>query len=158
MNVLFFVAVPLLLSLGINLQAEPVSDKGGSIVYSLDDDFDMTRENVIIAIENQGLKVSGELHIQDMMQRTAKDLGIKKAVYDQAVAVEFCSAVFSHKMTQVHPANATMCPFTVVVYTQPENKDKVYLAFRKPYLLGDGAALEAEIIAFIRTIVEEVSE
>ncbi len=152
------ILLSLLLGFSLNVSAELVDDSGTSIIYSLEDDFEMTKENVIMAIENQGLKVSGELHIQEMMQRTAKDLGFDKAVYEQAEAIEFCSAVFSHKMTQVHPVNATMCPFTVVIYSKAGKPETIYLAFRKPQLMGDGKALEAEIIQFMRTIVEEVSE
>jgi len=140
--------------------AELVDDKSGSVIYKIQDDFEMTKENVIIAIENTGLSVSGTLHINTMMQRTAKDLGFEQSVYKDAEALEFCSTMFSHKMTRVHPANASACPFTIVVYVLPKEPETVYLAFRKPVLMGGEAAekLTKEIVTFLTEIVQEVTE
>jgi len=52
-------------------------------------------------------------------------------VYENAEQFEFCSATISRHMMEADPHAIVMCPYSVVVYTVPNDKT-VYLAYRKP--------------------------
>jgi len=52
-------------------------------------------------------------------------------VYENSEQFEFCSATISRHMMEADPHSIVMCPYSVVVYTIPNDKT-VYLAYRKP--------------------------
>lgn len=143
------------------LAAEPFTQgaaQGPVYLYQTPESFDVIKENLEMAITNRGLLISGTLHVSDMLQRTGKDLGFAD-VYTKAESVEFCSALFSHKMTQAHPANLVVCPFTIALYSLPARPDRVYVAFRKQYLANDEAGILAkEIEDFLHGIAREALE
>ena len=99
--------------------------------YSVDSDFAAAKDALEMAIVNQGLVISSESHIDEMLKRTAADLGIDRSVYEHAVAFEFCSANYSRRMMQADPHNVVFCPFVISVY-QPAGQSRVYIAYRRP--------------------------
>ena len=119
--------------------------------------FDDVRENLKLAIGMRGLLVSGTLHVHDMLARTGPDLGFTPP-YTQAESLEFCSALLSHKMTQLDPLNLVVCPFTVAFFVKPAEPDVVYVAFRKLALAGAADALTAELEGFLHGLVREALE
>lgn len=141
--------------MGGNAQAELVTDEGAVVIYRTADDFDMIKESVEMAITNRGMLVSSTLHVSDMLNRTGKDLGFDKAVYAKAESVEFCSALMSHRMTQIDPANLTICPFTVSVYVKSDEPEQVYVAFRKQTLIGEAETVTDSIHEMLHGIVKE---
>lgn len=144
----FVLALSPLLAYG----ADPVSE------YQIEEEFNYVKEDLKAAIQGQGLLVSGELHVQEMLVRTAADLGFDASPYLQAESIEFCSAYVSHLMIQAHPVNATICPFTIALYVLAEEPDIVHVAYRNPVLVGDGASrdqAEAAIDEMMTTIVNE---
>ncbi|MCK5809514.1 MAG: hypothetical protein KAH00_00410 [Cocleimonas sp.] len=120
--------------------------------------FDDINENVRMAITDGGMIVSGTLHISDMLNRTGKDIGFEKNIFKKSEAVEFCSALISHKMAVVHPSNVSMCPFTIAIYELNDEPGVIYLSYRRVKLLGDGKKVEDEIIALLQGIVDESVE
>jgi uncharacterized protein (DUF302 family) len=144
------------------LLAPPVLANGPTnspiVIYESSSDYDFTRENIELAITGHGLIVSGTLHVADMLNRTAKDLGLKGDVYLKAESVEFCSAYLAHRMMEVDPSNLTVCPFTVAVYVLKSDPDKTFVAYRKPTIVGDGAEVEREIIDLVDDIARQASE
>jgi uncharacterized protein (DUF302 family) len=143
--------------ISLNVKAEFVSENNIMATYRTTDSFEVTKENLQQAITNKGLLISGTLHVSEMLNRTAKDLNISKNVYQKAEAFEFCSALLSHKMIQVNPLNLTACPFTIAFFVKPEESNVVYLAFRKPQLVGESKEIAQEINNFLHGIVKEAT-
>jgi len=137
--------------------AEWISEDNKIVTYRSNDNFETTKESIQQAITNQGLIISGTLHVSEMLDRTAKDLGISKSAYQKAEAFEFCSAVISHKMIQINPLNLTACPFTIAFFVKPEEPQVVYIAFRKPQLAGESQEITQEINTFLHGIVKEAT-
>ncbi len=137
-------------------EIQPVREDGPVVVYQSEDDFQTTLDNLKMAVTNQGLLVSGELHLSEMLNRTGPDLGFPEPVFSEAESVEFCSALMSHKMIQASPLNAAICPFTIAVYRKTAEPDTVYLAYRKPELVGDqDGKTRAEVMNMLNTISRE---
>lgn len=128
------------------------------IVYQTEGDYAAVRDNLEFAILGQGLIVSGTLHVADMLERTAADLGFPEPAYGAAESLEFCSALLSQRMIQVHPANLAICPFTVSVYTLQAEPGKVFVAYRRPVLAGAGGEVEREILEVLDTIARQAVE
>ena len=104
--------------------------------------FEEVKEAVSMAIENRGLVINYTSHIADMLGRTGADIGAGRKIFDKAEILEFCSAGLSRKMMEMDPHNIVMCPFAVSIYTLPNEKNTVWLSYRKPFgkaskLVGD---------------------
>src|SRR5690242_9685105 len=54
--------------------------------------FDDIKQMLLLAIENRGLVVSHQSPVGEMLERTGKDIGAAKRIYERAELVEFCSA------------------------------------------------------------------
>lgn len=130
---------------------------GPVTIYPSQADFAATRENLKNAVTNQGLLISGELHLGEMLERTGPDLGFGQ-VFAQVESIQFCSALMAHRMVRANPANLGTCPFSVLIYTRSETPDKVYLAFRLPQLAGDDSGeLDKAIREMLNIIVSEAA-
>ena len=66
--------------------------------------FDDVKQMLVLAIENRGLVVNHQSPVGEMLERTGKDIGASKRIYERAELVEFCSATLSR---QVMEADAT---------------------------------------------------
>ena len=128
------------------------------VIKELSDEFDAIKENIEMAVTGKGLRVSGTLHVSEMLNRTGSDLGFDKAIFEKAESVEFCSAVISHKMAVAHPSNISVCPFTIAVYTYTGKPETVYVSYRKPSLMGDAEDVTKDINELLSSIVEEATE
>src|SRR4030065_1943832 len=91
-----------------------------------------------MAIEGKGLKITNTNHIADMLERTGKDIGETRKVYENSEQFEFCSATISRHMMEADPHSIVMCPYSVVVYQVPGDKN-VYLAYSKPAVTRNAA-------------------
>ncbi|MCG8488045.1 MAG: hypothetical protein AB2551_12845 [Candidatus Thiodiazotropha sp.] len=144
-----------LLLFGANLSlASEVADKDPVRVFTSEESFEDVVENIKMAIVDQGLLVSGTLHVSDMLNRTAADLGYSE-VFQKAESVEFCSALMSHKMAQAAAENIAICPFTIAVYVKKSEPEKVYASYRVPLLMGDRGEVSKAIVELLETILEE---
>lgn len=116
--------------------------------------FDDMRTALEMAIANRGLNVTNTLHISEMMERTSADTGLP-ILYGKAESLEFCSIPLSHQMSSAHPANLAICPLTIGFYTLPDAPDTVYVAYRRPFLLGDDGAATQAVLDLLQGIVDE---
>lgn len=102
-----------------------------TVLFKAQGAYQDVRDNLEMAIEGKGLKITNTNHIAEMLARTGKDIGETRVVYENAEQFEFCSATVSRHMMEADPHSIVMCPYSVVVYTIPNDKT-VYLAYRKP--------------------------
>lgn len=121
------------------LQAnEPTSqqpDKSGAAwVYSTQGEYNNVRDDLVDAIESYGMVVSYTAHAAAMLERTAGAVGAIKQVYDFADILLFCKANTTYDLTLANPHNIVLCPYAIAVYSLREDKDTVYISFRKPNL------------------------
>jgi uncharacterized protein (DUF302 family) len=123
-------------------------------IYTSEESFEDVIDNIKMAIIDRGMLVSGTLHVSDMLNRTAPDLGFTE-LFAQAEAVEFCSALISHKMAQAAPENIVVCPFTIAAYVRKDQPGRVYVAYRRPRLAGDAEAVTAAILEMLDGIVQD---
>jgi len=133
---------------------EPQTQTSGVAIYTSDTAFEEVVENIKMAIVDRGMLVSGTLHVSDMLNRTAPDLGFSE-VFTQAESVEFCSAQISHLMAQAAPENIVNCPFTIAVYVRSEEPGQVHVAFRHPQLGGDAEETRQAIFEMLDGIVRD---
>jgi uncharacterized protein (DUF302 family) len=114
------------------------------VLFKTQGSFQDVRDNLQMAIEGKGLKITNTNRIGAMLDRTGKDIGETRQVYGDAEQFEFCSATLSRRMMEADPHSIVMCPYSVVVYTIPADK-AVYLAYRKPADSGHPALKQALI-------------
>lgn len=105
--------------------------EGYTVLFKTQGAFQNVRDSLQMAIEGQGLKITNTNKIAAMLERTGKDLGATRQVYENAEQFEFCSATISRRMMEADPHAIVMCPYSVAVYTIPGDKT-VYIAYRKP--------------------------
>lgn len=141
--------------MGLAQAADGPADDGTPMkIFSSGERYENVVENIKMAIIERGMLVSGTLHVSDMLNRTAPDLGFSQ-VFDKAESVEFCSALISHMMSQAAPENITICPFTIAVYVKQAEPDKVYVAYRRPLLAGDDGEVTAAVVEMLEGIVQD---
>jgi uncharacterized protein (DUF302 family) len=147
----------LVLFVGTACAEEP--PRNDIVRYTVDGDFAGVKDALEMAIVNQGLVISSESRIDEMLKRTAEDLGIETRVYEHAVAFEFCSANYSRRMMEADPHNVVFCPFVIAVY-QPAGQSAVYVAYRRPQLPAAGDEVEEALDAvadLLDTIAREAT-
>jgi len=105
--------------------------EGYSVLFKTQGTFHEVRDSLQIAIEGKGLKITHTNLIADMLERTGKDIGATRQIYVDGEQFEFCSATVSRHMMEADPHAIVMCPYSISVYTIPDDKN-VYIAYRKP--------------------------
>ena len=133
---------------------EPGKQGSPMKIYLSEEGFEDVVENIKMAIIERGLLVSGTLHVSDMLNRTAPDLGFSQ-IFLKAESVEFCSALMSHKMSQAAPENIVNCPFTIAVYVTSDAPKQVHVAYRHPLLAGEAGEAREAIENMLSTIILE---
>jgi uncharacterized protein (DUF302 family) len=120
--------------------------------------FDEIKQLLVVAIENQGLVVDHLSKVGEMLERTGKDLGATRKLYDRAEVLQFCSANFSRQMMEADHRLLAFCPFGVGIYTLPGETGSVHLVYRRMAAQGvDPAAAEVlrKIDSVLAAIVED---
>lgn len=102
--------------------------------------FEDAREAVEMAITGRGFVINNVSHVGEMLERTGKDLGNARRIFNKAEALEFCSATLSRKMMEADPDNIVFCPYIISIYVLPEKPNEVRLAYRKMQIVGTPAA------------------
>ncbi|MHB1084833.1 MAG: DUF302 domain-containing protein [Thiobacillus sp.] len=100
-------------------------------VFKTQGTYQNVRDSVQFSIEGKGLKITHSNMIADMLERTGKDLGKTKQIYEFGEQMEFCSATVSRKMMEADPHTMVLCPYSVSVYKIPDDP-AIYVAYRKP--------------------------
>ena len=129
-------------------------------MYVVDSPYQIVRDDLELAITGRGIKINTISHIGDMLARTGKDLGTAKQVFAHAEAFEFCSATVSRSTMEADPHNIVFCPYVIAVYSLPQDKDKTYISFRRPTLVGNAASKAAlqKVEDLMQSLVEEVAK
>ncbi len=120
--------------------------------YTVEDSFEFTRDLVIQALADRGLKVNNVSHIGDMLERTGVDIGATRKIYLHAEAIEFCSATVSRRMMEASPHNIVFCPYIIYVYELPQKPGTIHVAFRRPAPVPDAAS--AAPLAAVESLVD----
>ena len=126
-------------------------------LYTVQRDYAIVREDLEIAIANQGLVIDHVSHIADMLERTGKDLGQSQQLYAKGETFLFCSASLSREMMAADPRNMVFCPYAIALYTLPQDPRTVHIAYRIPRPLdgrGDPAVL-GKVEKLLDTVARE---
>lgn len=127
--------------------------------YSVKDNFENVKEEVIDAIVKRGLVIDYTAHVGSMLARTAKDVGASKVIYTDAQSLLFCSASLSRRTMEADAANIAFCPYSIFVYALPETPGITYVGYRLLPLVGSPeskASLDA-VNALLEGIVREAT-
>ncbi|VAW96970.1 hypothetical protein MNBD_GAMMA23-1399 [hydrothermal vent metagenome] len=125
--------------------------------YKIEGSYEDVRVDLDYAITGTGIKVNGVSHIADMLVRTGKDLGRTKKLYEHAEAIQFCSATLSRNMMEADPMNIAFCPYIIYIFSLPNEKNIVYLGYRKLPELSSAASKKA-VAAIIKTYEDIIAD
>ena len=118
--------------------------------YKFQGSYENVRVDLDYAITGRGIKVNGVSHIGDMLERTGKDIGRTNKIFAHAEAIQFCSATLSRDMMEADPMNIVYCPYIIYIYSLPDEKESVYVGYRKlPEL--DSKASKKAAAAIVKT-------
>jgi len=134
-----------------------VRAEGPYAVYRSTSSFADVVQALKLAIEERGLYINNILQIGDMLERTGKDLGMDGRLYLKAESFEFCSALFSRRMTGENPARIINCPYIMSVYVLPEAPQTTYIAHRR-LDLGDASPVMKELEAMLESLGAAAAE
>ena len=151
-------AIPLLSGFAfMAMGSEFVKETEHQVLYVVQGKFADVKENVELAITEQGLVIDSVATVGAMLERTGTDLGATRQIYLDGDVFEFCSAALSREMTEADPTNLAFCPYTIHVYTIPEEPGNVYVGYRRPTITGNEQSQVAlgKIDRLLNTIVSE---
>jgi uncharacterized protein (DUF302 family) len=94
-------------------------------------DFALAHESVIEAIEGAGLVVTAIIPVNQMLNRTAHDLGRVKSPYAEAETIQFCSARLAWLLVEEDARQLTLCPLSLTIHSLPDRPGSV-LSYRSP--------------------------
>jgi uncharacterized protein (DUF302 family) len=80
-------------------------------------DFAVARESVVEAIEGSGLVVTATIPFNQMLARTASDLGKAGSPYSNAEIIQFCSARLAWQLVEEDRGQVALCPLSVTIYS-----------------------------------------
>lgn len=113
--------------------------------------FADAKDSLVLAIEGQGLVINTTAHVGAMLERTGKDVGSDKKIFENAEVIEFCSAKVSRAVMETDPRALVLCPYSIALYTLPNQPGKTQIAYRK--FPADSGAAQVENL--IEGIVKE---
>lgn len=107
---------------------------GEAWVYTITNKtYQQAHEDLVAAIEAEGMVVSDISHVKDMLDRTSSDLGYKDQVYDTgAETLLFCKSDLSQVMMRDNPHNIAFCPYGISIYTLKSEPNKVFMSYKNP--------------------------
>lgn len=121
------------------------------VVYESQLPFETVMQDLQMAIEGKGFYINNIVHMDKMMERTGKDLGMDQQIFLRAESIEFCSAVLSRRMTEENPHRIVNCPFNISVYVLPSKPDTTYIVHRR-LNLGDQSAVMEEVEQMLESL------
>jgi len=153
MNRLFLSAIGLLFIIG---GCTPPASESAVVRYSKAGKWEDVRDDVKIAIANKGLLVEYVSHIHNMLERTKKDVGGKKDVFENAETFVFCSAVVSRHTMEADADNIAFCPYAITVYTTKEDPKTVNVAYRRP-IRPDGSQAARDSLKQVEKLLDGIA-
>lgn len=135
--------------------AVPVQAEERYAVYESDSGFGDVIDGLKLAIQERGMYINNVMHMDEMLERTGKDLGMEETIYTHAQSIEFCSAVLSRKMTAEDPVRIVNCPFIIAVYTLPSEPDTTYVVHRRiPADEAEASPVMREVADMLEAVAE----
>jgi uncharacterized protein (DUF302 family) len=127
-----------------------------AVTFKANGTFSDVRDQLQMAIEGKGLKINSNGKISEMLERTGKDIGATRQIYDHAEQFEFCNAKVSRMTMEADPHAIAMCPYILSVYTIPKDQH-VYISYRKPPTTKNPALKKAflELEKMLTEIIKE---
>jgi uncharacterized protein (DUF302 family) len=122
-----------------------MADPHPIVGYSKRAKFEDVRDDLKLAIEAKGLVIDYQSFVNRMLERTGKDVGSARRLYVDAQAFVFCSAALSRKTMEADPANASLCPYSMMVYATVREPEKVFVSYRRPWRPDGSAASKAAL-------------
>ena len=122
-----------------------MADPHPIVSYSKAARFEDVRDDLKLAIEGKGLVVDYQSFVNRMLERTGKDVGSARKLYLDAQAFVFCSAALSRKTMEADPANASLCPYSIMVYATARQPGTVHVSYRRPWRPDGTAASKAAL-------------
>ncbi len=105
-------------------------------LFKVETAYDDVKFDVENSIVDAGYKIIYRGDIGKMLERTAGEVGSKKKVYEQAGFFLFCSAPHSYATMAADPRNIAFCPYNLIFYSLPGEKDTTYVGYRRPAPVG----------------------
>ncbi len=127
-----------------------------AVTFKASGTFSDVRDQLQTAIEGKGLKINSNGKISEMLERTGKDIGATKQIYEHAEQFEFCNARISRMTMEADPHAIAMCPYIISVYTTPKD-EHVYISYRKPPSTKN-PALKKALLEFEKMLTEIIKE
>jgi uncharacterized protein (DUF302 family) len=124
-----------------------MADPHPVVTYSKRAKFDDVRDDLKAAIEGKGLVIDYQSYVGRMLERTGKDVGSARRLYADAQAFVFCSALLSRKTMEADPANAALCPYSIMVHATAQDPGTVHVSYRRPWRPDGSAASKAALKA-----------
>jgi uncharacterized protein (DUF302 family) len=151
----------MLRALAVVIMAAPAmpalaADPHPVVTYSNTAKFENVRDDLRIAIESKGLVIDYQSFVNNMLERTGRDIGSAKKPYIDAQAFVFCSASLSRRTMEADPANVSMCPYSIVVYATAQEPDKVSVSYRRPWR-PDGSAASKASLKEVESLLDAVA-
>jgi len=135
-----------------------MADPHPIVSYSKAGRLEDVLEDAKLAIQGKGLVIDYESFVHRMLERTGKDVGSARKLYAEARAFVFCSAALSRKTMEADPANASLCPYSLMVYATAAEPGRVHVSYRRPWRPDGSAASKAalkEVEALLDSIARE---
>jgi uncharacterized protein (DUF302 family) len=126
------------------------------VTYAKKAKFEDVRDDLKLAIEAKGLVIDYQSFVNRMLERTGKDVGSARRLYVDAQAFVFCSAALSRKTMEADPANASLCPYSMMVYATVREPDKVFVSYRRPWR-PDGSAASRAALREVEALLDGIA-
>jgi uncharacterized protein (DUF302 family) len=133
-----------------------MADPHPIVAYSWKAKFEDVREDLKAAIEGKGLVIDYESFVNRMLERTGKDVGSARKLYADAQAFVFCSAALSRKTMEADPANAALCPYSIMVYATAQDPGTVHVSFRRPWR-PDGSPASKAVLKEVEALLDGIA-
>ena len=122
-----------------------MADPHPIVTYSKAAKLEDVLEDLKLAIQGKGLVIDYESFVNRMLERTGKDVGSARKLYAEARALVFCSAALSRKTMEADPANAALCPYSIMVYATAQQAGTVHVSYKRPWRPDGSAASKAAL-------------
>jgi uncharacterized protein (DUF302 family) len=133
-----------------------MADPHPIVVYSKRAKFEDVRDDLKLAIEAKGLVIDYQSFVNRMLERTGKDVGSARKLYADAQAFVFCSAALSRKTMEADPANASLCPYSMMVYATAREPERVFVSYRRPWR-PDGSAASKTALKEVEALLDGIA-
>jgi uncharacterized protein (DUF302 family) len=126
----FYIFLLFVLASCTDNKKELVEYKNIAEIYQTKEPYKDVLQELLFAIEDEGMVLSYHSHVSKMLERTQKDLGYKNIPYENAEVVGFCKSNISHQVLSENPHSIIFCPYSIAVY-QIKNSKTTFLSHMK---------------------------